>query len=121
MPPESNDPGNDHSRRQYRRVSVHVEVKYTDGTEFAQNYMLNVSKGGIYVICRNPLKMGTQVDLEFSLPDFNHVFRIKGVVVWNRPATHFDHDSGMGIQFLDMEEEDSAILDSFVRIQRAED
>jgi len=71
-------------------------------------------------VCENPLKVGSEVDLEFSLPDFNHVFRVKGLVVWSRPATHFEHDPGMGVQFLDMEEEDQAILDSFVRIHRME-
>ncbi|MFV2081995.1 MAG: TIGR02266 family protein [bacterium] len=108
------------SRREYPRVPVQVEVKYTDGTDFVNDYMLNVSRGGIYVTCENPLKVGSEVDLVFSLPAFNHVFRVKGMVVWNRPVGKFEHDPGMGIQFLDMEDEDLAILDSFVRIHRME-
>lgn len=106
------------SRRQNPRIPVRVEVKYTDGTDFIQDYMLNVSRGGLFVVCENPLKVGSDVDLEFSLPAFSHVFRVKGRVVWNRPTGKFEHEPGMGIQFHDMEEEDLAILDSFVRIHR---
>ena len=69
---------------------------------------------------RKSVEGGTLVDLEFSLPAFNHVFRVKGEVVWARPTGKFEHDSGMGIQFLDMAAEDLAILDSFVGIHRTE-
>ena len=106
------------SRRDHPRVPVRVEVKYTDGTDFVNDYMLNVSRGGRFVVCENPLKVGSKVDLEFSLPAFNHAFRVRGEVVWSRPTGKFEHDSGMGIQFLDMEAEDLAILDSFVKVHR---
>ncbi|MFV2081564.1 MAG: TIGR02266 family protein [bacterium] len=104
-------------RRQHPRIPVRVEVFYGHGADFASDYMLNVSRGGLFIETFSPLDIGTRIDLRFSLPAFTNIFNVKGEVVWKRPAGQGTSPPGMGVQFVEVDKKDAELIDSFVRSQ----
>ncbi len=106
------------NKRTHPRASVRVEVYYNYGSDFVSDYMLNVSRGGLFVETFSPQEIGTEIDLKFSLPTFSRIFNIKGKVVWKRPAGQGSGPPGMGIQFVEMDDEDARLIDGFVQSRK---
>ena len=104
-------------KRLHPRAPVRVEVFYSYGSDFVSDYMLNVSRGGLFIETFAPLDVGTKIHLRFSLPAFADIFNIKGTVVWKRPAGHEASPPGMGVQFEEVDKKDAQLLDNFVRSQ----
>jgi uncharacterized protein (TIGR02266 family) len=83
-----------------KRVSVKLAVGYKTVGSFITDYVLNISKGGLFVTAKEPLPPGTFVELIFSLPNCPLPFRLTGVVHWtNMPGSPGKTVSGMGIKF----------------------
>ena len=109
----SSEPG----RRLHSRTPVRIEVFYSYGSDFVSDYMLNVSRGGLFIETFSPLDVGTKIHLRFSLPAFTDIFNIKGTVVWKRPAGHGASPPGMGVQFEEVDKKDAELIDNFVKSQ----
>jgi Tfp pilus assembly protein PilZ len=54
--------------------------------------MQDLSKGGVYIETREPLKVGEMVSLTFTVPNSSNHFKMAGRVV------RFD-DKGVGVEF----------------------
>ncbi len=52
-------------RRQYDRIDVNQEFRSID--EFVAEYVTNISHGGVFIRSKNPLPVGTRVNLKFSI------------------------------------------------------
>ena len=71
-------------------------------------YTVNMSAGGLFLRTDQPLPPGEEVKLEFSLPGNNQPILCRGRVAWVTSAktpANAHHPPGMGIEFLDLEEE----------------
>ncbi len=84
-------------RRRQTRVSVRLKVEYRTLGSFISDWMDNISEGGLFLLSSNPLPIGTQVRLVFSLPGIPLLFDLLGKVRW-ATAAYREH-SGMGIEF----------------------
>ena len=71
----------------------------------------NLSEGGIFLEKTIPHPVGTQVTLQFTLPDDASPIRVQGEIV-NAKAT--DGELGMGLRFVDLPEELAARIRRFV-------
>ena len=87
-----NDPG----KRGDERVTINKEFESFDA--FIQEYVTNISRTGVFIKSQNPLSVGTQVNLRFTviMDDIETIEGVGEVVrVENAPP-------GMGVVFREL-------------------
>lgn len=107
--------------RRADRLQHELLVAYRTVDGFITDWAVNISRGGIFINTRNPLAVGTTVRLIISLPDAAFPFDLSGRVT---RVNEFDNPSnqvpGMGIEFIDVDEEKRARIERFVERLRKE-
>lgn len=99
------------SKRASPRIPAKLEVFYGQDEKlsgYAASYSVNMSVGGLFLETDNPLTPGEKLNLRFSLPGNNHPISCQGRVAWATAPGSSDkssHPAGMGIEFLDLAEE----------------
>lgn len=85
---------------------MELRVEYRTVGSFLSDWMVNISKGGMFVHTRNPIKVGSEVRLVFSLPGMPFPFDLNGRVKWIQPAAEGEDGDppGMGIEFMDLDD-----------------
>lgn len=120
---EKGDKGS--STRKSERLQHELLVAYRTVDGFITDWAVNISRGGIFINTRNPLAVGSVVRLIISLPDAAFPFDLTGRVIRVHPydpnAEHApDQVPGMGIEFVDVDEDKRARLERFVDRLRKE-
>ncbi len=107
--------------RRAHRLQHELLVAYRTVDGFITDWAVNISRGGIFINTRNPLAVGTTVRLIISLPDTAFPFDLSGRVT---RVSEFDNPSnqvpGMGIEFVDVDEDKRARIERFVERLRKE-
>ena len=106
MPPPSASPSVAATKRATRRVPCRVEVKIKDGETIYESETLNISNGGIMITTDHPLKVGTQIDLTFQLPESAKDIHAAGKVAWLSRAPEAAEGwrtLAAGVKFTDIE------------------
>jgi uncharacterized protein (TIGR02266 family) len=107
--------------RRAERLQHELLVAYRTVDGFITDWAVNISRGGIFINTRNPLSVGSVVRLIISLPDAAFPFDLTGRVIRVQPHDpQSDQMSGMGIEFIDVDDEKRARLERFVDRLRAE-
>jgi molecular chaperone DnaK len=91
--------------RDSRRVPIarRIQVKFDRFSGFIDEYLANVSPGGIFIRTLTPEAPGQELDFEFRLGDGFELIRGHGEVVWNRVADEGpSRPAGMGIRFTEL-------------------
>lgn len=103
-------------RRIEPRVAVQVEVTLTSESNFFVGFTDNISEGGIFLATHDLLPIGSQIELEFLLPDDDQPIEVPAEIRWHRPlaSQHEDAPAGFGAQFLDIGDEEQQRLEEFV-------
>src|SRR5690348_2718308 len=111
----------DLKHRRADRLQHELLVAYRTVDGFITDWATNISRGGIFINTRNPLAVGSTVRLIISLPDTPFPFDLTGRVT---RVNEFDNPSnqvpGMGIEFVDIDEEKRARIERFVGRLRQE-
>ncbi len=102
------------NRRKFPRVKYPCLVTVWYESEGKQETFLthteNVGIGGVCVICHKRLKMFSPVDMEIDLMDMDAHIRSKGKAMWvvqrKDPGQHKPMVFDVGVEFLDLKEED---------------
>ena len=97
-------------RRREERHPLRMRMDYRDATggNFLYEYTQNISAGGIFIETREPLPVGTEVEMRFQPPGANEVIEVAGKVMWVNPYrtdSENNPNPGMGIQFEDLPED----------------
>ena len=92
--------------RAYPRAPLAIKVQCStpDGKKF-ESLTAGIGGGGLFIESSSPLAMGTELSLEFSLPDRPlEKLRAKAKVAWvrNKPERYLLFP-GMGVQFIDID------------------
>lgn len=106
-------------RRHYRRAHIVAELALHSGSNFYMGFTQDISEGGVFVVSYLTEPIGTVLSLELQFPGAVEI-HAKGVVRWVREPHGFDDSSeppGMGIQFLDLAEQDRALIAEFVELR----
>lgn len=107
--------------RKADRLQHELLVAYRTVDGFITDWAVNISRGGIFINTRNPLAIGTTVRLIISLPDAAFPFDLTGRVIrvseYDNPANQVP---GMGIEFVDVDEEKRSRIERFVERLRKE-
>jgi uncharacterized protein (TIGR02266 family) len=105
---------NDHdNRRRHPRTELHLLVQFRFSTfeDFLAEYALNISPGGMFIKTDTPNEEGDVVYLQFSLKDGSRLIEGMGKVVRvNPPPSSKDRTAGMGIEFVNFDEESMALI-----------
>ena len=93
--------------RQHIRVQVNREFDSIE--EYIAEYVSNVSQGGVFIRSKNPLPMGTRVELRFSvIVDDVEIVEGEGEVVRVDRTTQ---NMGMGVAFTRLSAESKQVID----------
>src|SRR6476660_1752878 len=107
--------------RKSERLQHELLVAYRTVDGFISDWAVNISRGGIFINTRNPLTVGTTVRLIISLPDTQFPFDLTGRVA---RVNEFDNPSnqvpGMGIEFVDVDDDKRGRIERFVDRLRKE-
>ena len=96
--------GGSEARRE-ERVTINKEFESYDA--FVSEYVTNISRSGVFVRSKNPLEVGTKVDLRFTvIMDDVEVIDGVGEVV----RVH-DDPPGMGLVFIELPDASQKIID----------
>jgi uncharacterized protein (TIGR02266 family) len=97
----------DHCRAHPRAtLAVKVRCSTTDGQDF-ESLTGGIGGGGLFIESSSPLALGSELSLEFALPDRPlEKLKAKAKVVWvrNKPERYLLFP-GMGVQFVEIDEQ----------------
>ncbi|HET6923092.1 MAG TPA: TIGR02266 family protein [Anaeromyxobacteraceae bacterium] len=108
------------NRPQRTPVGLLVRLSYSSVDEFVEKFATNVSRGGVFIRARDPKPAGTMLNLELRLAGGEAVVRARGVVRWVAEEDHSTHPptaSGMGVQFLALDEASKQLVDRIVTLR----
>lgn len=107
--------------RKSERLQHELLVAYRTVDGFITDWAVNISRGGMFINTRNPLALGSVVRLIVSLPDAAFPFDLTGRVIRVHPNDpESDQVPGMGIEFIDVDEDKRVRLERFVDRLRKE-
>lgn len=114
-PPEAAPPS---ERRTASRVQVAfpVRVRYDSVIDFVQTQSMNISRTGMFITTPEPAPIGSRIDFEFALSDGFTLLRGTAEVV----RAVRGGVTGMGIRFLDLDEESRRLIDRIVDVNDEE-
>lgn len=104
-------------QRKYPRVAITVKVTNLSSGNFTYFMASNVSVGGMFLRCDEPLSMGTPLKLQFSLPETKDPILIEADVVRiqrSAPDAASSAPSGMGIKFTSISKKDQKAILEYV-------
>jgi type IV pilus assembly protein PilZ len=99
------DPDRWNDLRDEPRLSLVLKVRYTtSGGKTIESRAGGIGGGGLFIESITPLPVGTDITLEFSLPDSpTEWMYAKGTIAWVCPKPdHYTFSPGMGVRFTDI-------------------
>lgn len=108
-------PPQDDDQRAYPRVPVNREFATVEA--FLDQYVINISKGGVFIRSHNLLPIGTLVQLKFSIlvEDFE-VLEGEGEVV---RVVEDDEHRGMGVRFTHLTPDSERLIERLMELRDA--
>lgn len=100
------------NKRRYVRTPLSLLVQYRFNTfdDFLAEYSKDISPGGMFIRTNEPREEGSMIYLQFSLKDGSKLIEGLGRVVRvNRPGDP-DRTPGMGIEFVNFDDESMALI-----------
>lgn len=110
-----------HERRRHARtpLSLLVQFRFNTFEDFLAEYSVNLSPGGIFLRTDEPRELGSIVYLQFSLKDGSRLIEGMGKVVRVNPPGQQQRVPGMGVEFLNFDEESMALIDEICAARQA--
>jgi type IV pilus assembly protein PilZ len=118
---DDGDMSDESNKRKSERLEHELLVAYRTVDGFITDWAVNISRGGLFINSRTPLPVGTTVRLIVSLPDaafpFDLTGRVTRVSEFNNAANEVP---GMGLEFVDIDDDKRARIERFVDKLRIE-
>jgi uncharacterized protein (TIGR02266 family) len=105
-------------RRQVQRVAIEADIGFQSDDNFFTGFSEDISTGGIFIATFDNRPIGSQLAINFTLPD-GHLVSAPGVVRWLREfnETTPDMQPGMGVQFTGLSDDDRNRINSFLELR----
>ncbi len=109
------------SRRELERAAIILEVNYNTEMEFLNSSTKNLNSAGMFIRTLYPLPEGTELNVKFAIPEISITFSVVARVVWAASSTESSggDEPGMGINFINLSSEKSAILEKYIESKLA--
>jgi uncharacterized protein (TIGR02266 family) len=101
-------------RRGGLRLKVGLSIEYQSLGLWQESATFNLSAWGVFIRTAVPFDAGEEVILRFQVPERDHPIRAMGRVVWANADPSKWGGMGMGIQFLDLSEDDHAAIELYL-------
>lgn len=104
-------------RRRHSRLPLRIRIQYRTADKFFQDYIQNLSIGGIFIETSKPLSVGTKLKVQFSIPELTDPITADGIVVHKLHVgrTANPNVGGMGIKFSDLDQQSKSLLENFIQ------
>lgn len=105
-------------RRAHVRFPVNLAVRYGDSIPLIyEDFVLNLSKGGVYIITDHPLPPGSIITMHFFIPPEQKLLgEFNGEVVQAKRAPGYP--DGMHVAFFDLGSEELNRLEAYLEEKR---
>ena len=98
--------------RRDTRKPVALKIGYETMDQFFIDYASNISMGGVFIRTRNPLPVGTRLNIKFNLPNLGQIIETTGIIVH---LVHAGDDAhGMGLYFDDLDIDNKELIDKLI-------
>ncbi len=87
-----------------------VQFRFDTFEDFLAEYSLNLSPSGIFIRTEEPREEGAVIYLQFTLKDGSRLIEGMGKVVRVNPKTPGGPPAGMGVEFVNFDEESMALI-----------
>ena len=113
---QDGDKTQEFDRRGFRAPVLILQVKLEEDRKVFLGYAKNISRGGLFIASTNPREPESTFKVEFTLPENgNHTINCTARVVWKRDySPSKTYEPGMGLQFIDLGEEDGKLIKEWV-------
>lgn len=103
-------------KRRHPRAPLQLLIQFRFDTfdEFLAEYSTDISLGGMFIRTRQPREEGAFVYLQFALKDGARLIEGLGRVVRVNPPDDPTRTPGMGIEFVNFDEESMALIEEIV-------
>ena len=104
------------NKRKHTRIEAELEVTLNGPHNFFTGFTQNISEGGVFIATHQVFPIGTEFELTLKIGD--KVIHPTAKVVWVREPSPFlpdDIDPGMGLQFVNLTEEEKRIIEEFIK------
>lgn len=103
-------------RKNLRKQLLVLKVRGEDDKGVFFGYAKTISRDGMFIASVNPKKLGEEFRISFALPDSDIKVSAVATVIWCREYDPtLKTEPGMGIKFLDLNEEIKARIDEWVK------
>lgn len=111
------------NRRRHQRVPLSLLVQYRLNTfeDFLAEYSHDISLGGMFIRTEEPREEGSLIYLQFWLNDGSKLIEGLGKVVRVNPPGVPAKPAGMGVEFLNFDEDSMALISEIVETRRVAD
>ncbi len=101
------------NKRRATRANKKVKSEVADSQSLTFSTSQNISQGGIFISTPDPLTIGSEVSLSLYIPGEDPV-KLKGVVRWTNENESPEKSCGMGIEFIESNEEAISTLKKYI-------
>lgn len=107
----SDSESHDDRRRHPRTpLSLLVQFRFNTFEDFLADYSHDISPGGMFIRTDQPQEEGSIIYLQFSLKDGSRLIEGMGKVVRCNPPGVAGRVAGMGIEFLNFDDESMSLI-----------
>lgn len=105
------------NRRIADRYALTAEIDLESEHNFYTGFTENISSGGLFVATHDLLDLGTTLEIRFTLPTSDRIIVAACEVRWQRleQPNNPDFSPGIGIRFTQLEDQDRAAIDAFIK------
>ncbi len=109
-------------RRKHPRtpLSLLVQFRFNTFEDFLADYSQDISPGGMFIRTDEPKEEGSIIYLQFSLKDGSRLIEGMGKVVRCNPPGDKGRVAGMGIEFLNFDDESMALIQEICATREAQ-
>ena len=103
--------------RASERFDLEVKVDLESDHNFYTGLTQNISAGGVFIATHHIRRIGDRITLKFSLPGSDQTLAVETEVRWireNSALQKIDGASGMGVRFINLTPEASAVIQRFI-------
>jgi acetolactate synthase-1/3 small subunit len=99
------------AQRRFRRHPLRLEVRLASVDELAKLWTVDISRGGMSIETEQEIEIGVKIQVRLVHPVSGEIFPLQAIVRRHIALPHF---RGLGIEFLDVDEETRKDLGEFI-------
>ena len=100
-----------------KRCDATLKVQYISYDKFITHYTKNVSQGGMFIATKSKHTVGSTVEIALYIPDMVEPITITCKVVHTKTYNVPEEEQGIGVKFIDIDDESRLKLIDFMKNQ----